>query len=156
MNTKNFVQVMAAFGFVVTAASIAQAEVVQYNYTSSAFLLGTTPTLVPITSTGATTITFVSKRAGLTAVTFSAECVVQLSGGNNWATIDILIDGIAIAPTEGDEDAFCTEVSNESVYGTNSITVARRLTKGTHTLTVKSYVTGGSGRLDDIAVTVWR
>ena len=32
----------------------------------------------------------------------------------------------------------------------------RRLTKGTHTLTVRSYVTGGTGRLDDIAVTVWR
>jgi len=156
MNTKNFLQVMTAFGFVVTAASIAQAEVVQYNYTTSEFLVGTTPTLVPITSTGATSITFVSKKAGLTAVTFSAECTVRPPGFNNWATIDILIDGIAIAPTEGNDDAFCTEVSNESVYGTNSITVARRLTKGTHTLTVKSYVTGGSGRLDDIAVTVWR
>lgn len=156
MNKKNFLQAMTAFGFAVTAASIAQAEVVQYNYTVDPITFGTTPTLVPITSTGATSITFVSKKAGLTAVTFSAECSVRLSGVNNWATIDILIDGIAIAPTEGNDDAFCTEVSTESVYGTNSITVARRLTKGTHTLTVQSYVTGGTGRLDDIAVTVWR
>ena len=58
MNKKNFLQAMTAFGFAVTAASIAQAEVVQYNYTVDPITFGTTPTLVPITSTGATSITF--------------------------------------------------------------------------------------------------
>lgn len=156
MNIKNLLHVVTAFGFVVAAESAAQAEVVQYNYNTAVTTFGTTPKLVPITSTGGTSISFVSKKAGLTAVTFSAECSVYGSAANRWLTIDIYIDGVAVDPTSGNNDAFCTEVSNEYNYSTNSITVAKNLAKGTHTLTVQSYVTADTGWLDDIAVVVSR
>jgi hypothetical protein len=155
MNTKSLLKVMTAFGFLVTAASFAQAEIIQYNYNQNYSDYTTTPSLVPITSTGATSINFVAKKAGLVGVTFSAECSVSGSANNYWLGIDILIDGVVVAPT-GSDDAFCTEVPNTTIYGMNSITVAKLLTKGTHTLTVRSYVIGDTGRLDDVAVTVWR
>lgn len=155
MFTRNVFKALSAIGFLVTAAGFAQADIVQYNYNVSSSTYGTTATLVPITSTGGTSINFVSKKAGLTAVTFAAECSVSGSAANHWLTIDIYIDGLVVEPTSND-DAFCTEVASQVTYGMNSITVAKVLTKGPHTLTVKSRVTGATGRLDDIAVTVWR
>lgn len=115
----------------------------------------TTPALVPLTSTGATSVNFVVKKAGMVGVTFSAECSVSGSASTPWLGIDIMIDGITLDPTASD-DALCTEVPNKSIFTMNSITVAKLLTKGTHTLTVNSQVLGDNGRLDDVAVTIWR
>jgi hypothetical protein len=65
MNTKSVLRAVTAFGFLVTAASFAQAEIIQYNYNQNYSEYTTTPSLVPITSTGATSINFVAKKAGL-------------------------------------------------------------------------------------------
>lgn len=158
MNTRNLLRAMAAFGFAFAGAGLAQAEAVQYNYYSFPTFVGTTPTLVSITPSGGTSITFLSKKAGLTAVTFSAECSVYGAvPGGYWLSISILIDGVAVAPTGSDEVAFCTEPATVSDnYAMQSITVARSLTKGTHTLTVQASVTGNNGWLDDVAVLVSR
>lgn len=157
MRASSLLRILTAFGVLVAAAPALRAEIVQYNFNSTPSSYGTTASLVPITSTGGTSVSFVSKKAGLTAITFSAECEVYSSTpATNWLTIDIRIDGVAVDPTAGGDDAFCTQISNLNHWGTYSMTVAKGLAKGLHVLTVQAYVTGGIGRLDDLAVVVSR
>ena len=101
--------------------------------------------LVPLNAGGATTVSF--SGAGKFAITYAAECAEAGSPGN-WVSLQILVDGVALDPTAGTSDAFCSGNSTAGFDGwaTQSITVVTpALGTGGHTLQVQATDVGTAG-----------
>src|SRR5262245_8189988 len=88
-------------------ASIATVPLFAKVVTSAArpgnFTFAGNDVLIPLTAGGATSLGFSGK--GKHAISYSAEC--ETSG--SWVSIEIVVDGIALSPTSGDNDAFCSD-----------------------------------------------
>lgn len=147
-----------------SVATVPASAVVQAFGSNAANFSFTTPTaLVPLNN-GATSIPFNIPGAAnvRVAITFSAECAVGAPAGNTgaWVDIDILVDGVAVSPTNQVNDAFCSANGSAAVDGwaTNSITVARLLAPGPHRLTVQGRLNNGAttGWLSDTATVIQR
>jgi hypothetical protein len=109
--------------------------------------------LIPLTAGGATSLAFSGK--GKHAISYSAEC--ETSG--SWVSIEIIVDGIALSPTSGDNDAFCSDHNDNN--GNDGWTVAHyrvvtgQLALGAHSVQVRATtVGGGTGWLGDSSVVV--
>ncbi len=76
---------------------------------------------VPLTNALATSLAFYG--SGRFAVTYSAEC--HTSGGSlEGISLEIKVDGVALPPTAGTHDAFCTGIDGlGNGWATHSITV---------------------------------
>jgi hypothetical protein len=123
------------------------------NATNPSNFTFTGTVLVPLTSGGATAVSFSGK--GRHAISFSAEC--ETTG--SWVSIQILLDGAALAPTAGTSDAFCSDHNdNDSLdaWTTAHYTVATpSLGAGVHTVQIQaSVVGGGTGWLGDTSLVV--
>jgi hypothetical protein len=111
--------------------------------------------LLPLNASGATTLTFSS--SGVNAITYSAECAVD---GDPFAymSIEIIVDGVALPPTAGVNDAFCSgnETPGFDGWATQSVTVGTgKLPLGTHTVRVEAtMVVGGAGWIADSSLVV--
>lgn len=117
--------------------------------------LGTAVVGVNVGSTWTVTISKTTR----VAIFFSAECSVKAGDNSTWIDLDILVDGVAMKPTDGD-NAFAT--SN----GTNSqdswVTAATQgvveLEPGNHNFqvrgTLKSFSSGEAWRIDDTSLTL--
>lgn len=70
--------------------------------------------LVPVTSTGGTSLVFNGK--GKHVITFSAECASE-GTPSQWVSVQILVDGVAVTPTSGTADAFCAGNSTAVLDG---------------------------------------
>ena len=145
---------LAAVASVPLYATIVLAARHPGNFT---FTVAGTP--VPITIAGATFVQF--SGSGRHAIAFSAEC--ETTGA--WLSIEILVDGVALAPTAGSSDAFCTDGKTaEGLDGwvTASTTVATpTLASGVHTVQVRGTVvanggTSDTGWLSDTSLVVWK
>ena len=117
------------------------------TFTSSIFM--------PLNDAGSTTLFFVG--SGQHLINYSAECA--RSGGNNdWLSIQIFVDGVALAPTSGVDDAFCSGDNTPAVDGwvTAHYSVpTRALAFGFHSVRVQASLIGaGVGRLDDASLSV--
>jgi hypothetical protein len=97
------------------------------------------------------------------AISFSAECTVAAAGGLTWVTVDIYVDGVALAPTAGTPDAFCTSDGTGSPSLDNWVSAATAAAvdmpvAGGHLIEVhaslQNGVAGDSFRIDDLALTV--
>ena len=116
-------------------------------------------TLVPLTAANATSVAF--NGSGVHAISYSAEC--ETTGA--WLSIEILVDGVALVPTGGTSDAFCSDHKTlESLDGwtTASITVATgNIAGGVHTVQVRgtAVANGGAsdtGWLGDSTLIIWK
>jgi hypothetical protein len=114
---------------------------------------------VPLTTAGATTLTF--SGSGKHMITYSAECAVSSASSLAWLTIEIILDGVALPPTAGTVDAFCSGNGTAGFDGwtTHTISVPTpTLPTGTHTLVIQaslqSGVAGDSGWLGDSSLVV--
>lgn len=127
------------------AASPARAEILGTgsrvgNYTNSSTYTWVT---VPINGTYGSVTFSTSAVNQIVRVTYNAECGA-LGNPGNWLAVQILIDGVAMAPQSGATFAFCTATST----GTYSWTGAVRQSalkvphSGTHTVTVQAYGAG--------------
>lgn len=136
----------------------AQAKVFMSGTYANNFSFNTPTALVPLASTGATTRTVNITTAGTYVLTFSAECSVDAPAANNasWVDLDILVDGVAVSPTAGSQDAFCGANGTAGFDGwvRPSITVPVRLTVGSHTFQVQGRLNFGAtgGWVSDISV----
>ena len=103
--------------------------------------------------------------SGKWVITYSAECAVAAAAGNNstWMSLEILVDGVAIEPTNvaGNQDAFCTSNGTAGADGwTNtSITVVTpALALGPHVVEVRAAIINGaagtSGWLGDSTILI--
>jgi hypothetical protein len=98
--------------------------------------------LLFLTTGGATSISFSGK--GKHVVHYSARC----AAGSNWyVSIQILIDGVALPPTAGLDDIFCSDFDNDGSadgHVTAHYTVATgALAAGVHTVQVMATAVGG-------------
>src|SRR5262245_48475808 len=111
------------------AAAAADAGVRLSAVTTSDFTYSSAPleAFVPLNNAGATTLSFNLTSAGKKVLTYSAECAVTaLPDYNPWLDLDIYVNGVIVAPTVGDQDAFCTSsgtADNGFVWFRASITV---------------------------------
>ena len=115
----------------------------------------TTPIFMPLTDAGSTTLFFVG--SGRHLINYSAECA--RSGGNTaWLSIQVFVDGVALAPTSGIDDAFCSGDNTPGVDGwvTAHYSVPTGvLGAGFHSVRVQASLIGaGIGRLDDASLSV--
>lgn len=111
--------------------------------------------VLPLSNSGATSIAFTSSGTGQkTMISYNAECTLT-GDTSTWVEIDIKVDGVAIAPSSGD-NAFCSGIgSGIDGHWSSNVTnvVAKGLAAGEHAVTVEAHgVNIGSGesyRLDD-------
>jgi hypothetical protein len=150
--------VMALAAVSALAAGPAAADIIGIrNNTNVQFASRATPAFINLTNAGVKSFTFTTTATDMVAVTFSAECDIQSAGLESFGIVEIVIDGLVVAPGSGDQ-AFCSWTGNSGTWRTQSITHARMLAPGTHTLQIRaSYqgVAGGRMRLDDAATVVW-
>lgn len=93
---------------------------------------------------GQTTLEFRTFSPGRAVIYFSAECTVGALGTTRWLDIDILVDGLPIAPTN-DDNAFCTSRDVQGVISgwvSASADVAMTLAPGLHTIEVEGQLSG--------------
>jgi hypothetical protein len=118
--------------------------------TSPVFSTGTF--LMPLTDGGATALGFNGK--GKHAISYSAEC----TGSGDWVSIQIIVDGVALAPTAGTDDAFCSD--SDGSGGLNGWMTAHyrvvtgNLALGAHSVSVQVTAIVGTARLDDASLIV--
>lgn len=118
---------------------------------------GTANTLIPLTSAGATSLAFYG--SGQHVINYSAEC--ETTG--SWLSIQILLDGVPLAPTAGSSDAFCSDHNdNDSLdsWTTAHYTVATpALAAGVHVVQIQGTVIGATtdtGWLSDSSLVIER
>jgi hypothetical protein len=96
---------------------------------------------VPLNDAGATTLSFDLASSGKKVLTYSAECSVSGAAGNTstYLDLDIIVNGVTVAPTAGYADAFCTSNGDTSVtngWTRPSITIAIDGIKGNNTVRI--------------------
>ena len=97
---------------------------------------------VPLNGAGATTLNFNLSSAGKKVLTYSALCAVQAPPGDATAflDLDIYVNGVVVAPTVGNRDAFCSASGTGGLDGwvRASITVPIQGIAGTNTVSIKA------------------
>lgn len=117
-------------------------------------------TPIPLTSTGASSITFNAAKAGTYVLAFSAECSADngSTSTSGWVDIDVEVNGVVMAPTIGSSDAFCAPNGTVGHDGwlRPAITMPIKLVAGSNTIRVLGGLNAGvtSGWLSDTAVVV--
>jgi hypothetical protein len=99
---------------------------------------------------GDTTVNFTLGSAGKKVLKFSAGCGVNAPYGNTsaWLDLDIIVNGVIVAPTVGSGDPFCS--SNGKGGGTpggsvrSSIIVPIQGIQGNNTVTIVARGNGGA------------
>ncbi|MBN8510996.1 MAG: hypothetical protein J0L57_20600 [Burkholderiales bacterium] len=133
---------------VALAATTALAGIKASGYRAGNFSFTTPTALVPLTTTGGTALTWNQGSAGKKIMTFSAECSVDAPAGNNfaWVDIDILHNGVAVPPTAGSSDGFCSAdgVAGFAGYVRASITVVIPAVAGANTVQVLARLNAGA------------
>jgi hypothetical protein len=141
-------------------ASAASAKVIGFGTYANNFSYNVSGTFVPVTSTGATQLTVNAAAAGRYVITFSAECSVDAPAGNNfaWVDIDLMVNGVAVSPTAGTSDAFCSAdgVAGFGGYSRPSITVVAPLNAGANAIRVLGKFQAGAtaGWISDSSLVV--
>lgn len=150
-------QALCAAALIALTAA-AQAKVLMSGTYSNNFSFTTPTAFVPLASTGATSRSVNIVTATTYVLTFSAECSVDAPAGNSsaWVDLDIMVDGVAVAPTASTLDAFCGANGTAGFDGwvRPSISVPLRMTAGAHTIQVQARLDAGAtgGWISDIAV----
>ena len=134
----------------VTATSFAAVKTAQVRPNNWAS--GPAAVLVPLNAAGATTISFSLAAPTRLVLTYSAECAVGAPAGNAsaWLDLDLIVNGVTLAPTAGNQDAFCSSNGTAAIDGWSraSITVFFTGAAGANTVRIQSRGNGG-------ATTVW-
>lgn len=106
---------------------------------------------VKLNASGATSTSFRLSRSGRVAISFSATCANF--GDAGWVQIDILVDNIALPPTNQLDDPFCRNGGAEF----RSITVGAKLLAGKHTLKIRAQGMSGStdGEIYDTSLVIF-
>ena len=100
----------------VVASGPASADLLAHaNMTNQQIIVDPNPHVLPLRNSGAKTVWFrttvPNQRIG---ILYNAECTVDGTDNVSWLDVDIKVDGVTIAPSNGD-NAFCTD------HGTNQL-----------------------------------
>jgi hypothetical protein len=92
-------------------------------------------------------------------ILFNAECSVDAFDDTTWVDIDVLVDGVAVPPSNGD-NAFCTSTGDEQLqhWVRASTYVAKAVAAGSHTVqvrgTLRGFAPGDQWQIDDLSLIV--
>ncbi len=130
---------------------VPSAVVADHRHLSN-FAFQTSTSFLPLSLTGASTISFNLTANEPKVLTFSAECSVSASA-NNWAAfvdIEVIHNGVALSPTDGSQDAFCAANATTAFDGLvrPSITLVVPGVAGVNTIRIL-------GRLSNSAAGAW-
>jgi len=129
--------VFATFGI----ASLAAAETTLHTLTGSGSQTVTGPALTLVTFEGGdTSLDLTVAVTSSVAIFFSGECTVAAPDDTTWLDVDIRVDGVALAPTSGN-NAFCTSESASSLsrgWHSGSADAVGTLSPGAHTIDVSA------------------
>lgn len=156
--TKTTFAAIAALALAATAGT-ANAAVKASGTVNNNFSFTTPTAAVPVNG-GATSLTVTNTKATKLIITYSAECAVDAPASNTtaWVDIDLNLNGVAIAPTAGTLDAFCSANGSASFDAWNraSITTVVTAPAGVSTITVTGRLNNGAtgGWLSDSALVV--
>jgi hypothetical protein len=122
------------------------------------FSTTTTPSLIPLSNSGATSIKFTTTKANTKIrIIYNAECGV-LGASNTWLSVTVRVDGVEANPASGTDFAFCTATSttNFTWIGATRQSIITVPAVGTHTLTVQGDLNFGATEmwLGDTSVVV--
>lgn len=164
-----------AFVFSVPAVDVATINVLNGSgagspEASTTYLVGSTnrtpdtgnddqPTLLSIGQLGETSLPLYLVKPAEVQIAFVAECTVAAPDERTWLNVDLLVDGIAITPTNAD-DAFCTSTGTNALnrWVSASRDASVSLSPGMHQIEVRAHIPlvvfdpGESWRLDDKAL----
>jgi hypothetical protein len=99
--------------------------------------------------------------AGLLVALFNAECTVAALTDSKWLDVNVLVDGVAAAPSN-DDNAFCTSTGDGALehWVSASTNVIRQVGAGNHTIRVTANISGCAPtegfRLDDTSLIAFR
>jgi len=111
---------------------------------------------IPLNNSGATTLAFTTGANNQKVViTFNAECSVAGTDHVTWLDVDILVDGVIVAPSSSD-NAFCTDHGTgalDSWVSAVTVVVYTVPLAGNHAVevhgTLKVFDAGDQWRIDD-------
>lgn len=153
---------LIAMGFGIPAHATIKANLARSgNYT---FAVGTNNP-VPLAAGNVLSLGF--SGSGKWVITYSAECAVAAAAGNSttWMSLEILVDGVAIEPTNvaGNQDAFCSSngtAGADGWFNATIVVVTPALALGAHTVEVRASIINGaagtSGWLGDSTILISR
>jgi hypothetical protein len=108
---------------------------------------------------GNTSLTFAVPQTRKVVLLFNAECSVDAFDDTTWVDIDVLVDGVVVPPSNGD-NAFCTSTGDGQLqHWVNASTyVARTVAAGSHTVqvrgTLRGFAPGDRWQIDDLSLIV--
>lgn len=118
----------------------------------------TSLTALDLDGAGTTDLTIAVPEDATLAAFFRAECSNNAANNGSWANVDLRVDGVAIPPTLGSDDALCTSngtsTHDEWVMARTS---AAQFVPGPSVRTVQVYASapvGGAARLHDTELVV--
>jgi hypothetical protein len=125
------------------AAATAQAGIRASAINTSNWLApSAAQSLVALDPSGMTTLNFTLASAGKKVLTFSAVCSVRAPTGDSlsWVDLDIVVNGVVVAPTVGNDDAFCSANGTASYddYVRATITIPIKGVAGNNTVQIKA------------------
>jgi hypothetical protein len=104
--------------------------------------------LVALNSAGATTLNFNLGSAAKKVLTFSAYCAVNAPAGNTtaWLDVDVVVNGVIVAPTVGAGDPFCSSNGSGQFdgYVRSSVTVPIQGKAGANAVQIRARGNGGA------------
>jgi hypothetical protein len=128
----------------------ASAVVAAFGFHTFSFTFSPPGSLLPIAIGAGTSVAFTLPAQANVAVTFSAECSVEAPAGDfsSYVDVDVLIDGVAVPPTAGTSDAFCSAngTAGFDSWVRPSITVVKLLAAGPHSVSVFGRPSTGATR----------
>jgi hypothetical protein len=136
-------------GSALVAVAVTAFAAVKLTATRSNNFTWTSPTAaIPLNDGGATVIAWNEAAKGTRWLSYSAECSAE-GGPSGWIDIDVIINGVAIKPTAGSSDGFCSP-NNTTTSGDGwtraSITLAIPVKAGLNNVQILGrldFVTGG-------------
>jgi hypothetical protein len=108
-----------------------------------------------------TDLTIFYPAAGPLFALYNAECSVDGLTDAKWLDVNVLVDGVAAAPSN-DDNAFCTSTGDGALehWVSASTNVVRQVAAGNHTIRVQANlvgcVAGDQFRIDDTSLLAFR
>lgn len=146
MKTKFGVLKALVVGTAGLAAMQAQADVIKNVVRVGAHQVTASASLVPLTTTGATAVTF--SGSGKFTIFYTAECASSAYVG-----IDIYVDGVPLGPTGGNnQDSFCDPDTRGAMH--TATARSGTLVSGTHTVFIQAGRSEGEAYLSDSSLLI--
>lgn len=149
-------QLAAAFAILTMTVPSANADILLSKSRTASYSVPVGSSVaVPLDKKGNFELTFETKKKGLVAIVYNAECSATGDPGT-WIGLEIYVDGKLASPKAGVDDfALCSATGGTGIYTAVSRQAYTKLDEGSHTVQVLVSRQGvDTGRLDDTSIVI--